>query len=324
MNASVQGTMTLLRRTLGDGVEIESRMAPNLWGTLADPTQFESALVNLALNARDAMNGDGTLVVETANVRIDGPVRVHGADIPPGDYCALSVSDTGTGMDSETAARVFEPFFTTKPPGQGTGMGLSMVYGFASQSSGGVRIYSEVGVGTTVRIYLPRASADADAIEGDGSSVFETGELGRGETILVAEDDTDVREVVVAQLKDLGYRVITAADGEAALNVLRSGDDVDLLFTDLTMPGGLSGTELVQAARSLRPGLKALLTSGFALAGSTGRDPEYERLPLLVKPYRRSGTGGPHSRSARFLNRLATRGLERGKPPAGRVRSGAR
>ncbi len=288
MNASVEGTMTLLQRTLGDGVEIESRLAPDLWKTLADPTQFESALVNLALNARDAMNGDGALVVETGNVRIDGPVRVHGTDIPPGDYCALSVSDTGTGMDPDTAAHVFEPFFTTKPTGKGTGMGLSMVYGFASQSSGGVRIYSEVGVGTTVRIYLPRASADADAIEARGSSVIDAGELARGETILVAEDDTDVREVVVAQLKDLGYRVIIAPDGEAALNVLQSGEAVDLLFTDLTMPGGLNGTELVEAARSLRPGLKALLTSGFALAGSIGGDNVHGRLPLLVKPYRRS------------------------------------
>jgi nitrogen-specific signal transduction histidine kinase/CheY-like chemotaxis protein len=285
MNECIGETMRMLRRTLGENIAIELRPASDLWPTYADQTQFESALVNLALNARDAMPQGGLLVVETSNATVDEELADRGIDIPPGDYTMLVVSDTGAGMAPEVLTRVFEPFFTTKAPGKGTGMGLSMVFGFASQSNGGVKIYSEPGLGTTVRLYLPRAEATL-AIDDKLTTRLLLERARDGECILVAEDNPDVRGVVAEQLSELGYRVVEADGGDAALELLRTGEAVNLLFSDVVMAGGLSGAELARAAHALRPGLRVLLTSGFALAtlerrgGDTG-------WPLLTKPYRR-------------------------------------
>ncbi len=286
MNEVVAGTMDLLQRTLGDSITVQSRLDPKLTRTFADPTLFESALLNLAINSRDAMRGGGKLVVETLNATVDDNALKNGIDIPPGDYCVLSVSDTGVGMDADTLVRVFEPFFTTKAPGEGTGMGLSMVYGFANQSNGGVKIYSEPGLGTTVRIFLPCANADAATTTSNSRIV--TPDAGGRERVLVAEDNADVREVVEAQLDDLGYRVSAVETGEAALELLKRDGPFGLLFTDVMMPGRYNGIDLARAALDVQPGLKVLLTSGFALAAIGSADAAGDEFPLLTKPYSRS------------------------------------
>jgi PAS domain S-box-containing protein len=282
----VSATLDLLRRTLGEQIEITTVLSPGLWPALADPAQFESALVNLAINARDAMPGGGRLTIETSNRRLEPGDVSEQVEATPGDYVMLAVSDTGTGMAPEVLARVFEPFFTTKAVGAGTGLGLSMVYGFANQSQGYVRIYSELGVGTTVRLYLPRAMDKAQTtVEATPAALPPAG---RGERILLVEDNADVRKVVARQLKELGYSVIEAANGDAAFKIIQRDDKLDLLFTDVVMPGGMSGEDLARAARDLRPGLKTLLTSGFTRSSmQTGPRPEAYR-NLLSKPYRKA------------------------------------
>jgi len=283
MNQCVGEAIKLLRRTLGEAITIETRLEERLWHTYADPTQLDSALVNLALNARDAMPDGGRLVIETSNITVGSDVVGTYAEVPPGDYTMLAVSDSGSGMPPEILSRVFEPFFTTKPAGKGTGIGLSIVFGFARQSNGGVKIYSEVGVGTSVRLYLPRAEDQSAVAEPAPPARLEAAKL--GERVLIAEDNADVRSVVVEQMASLGYGVIEADGGEAALKRLRGGEDIDLLFSDVVMPGGMSGIELAREARSLRPGLKVLLTSGFAPA--TLRLSDDEHWPMLSKPYRK-------------------------------------
>jgi PAS domain S-box-containing protein len=284
LNERVVGTMGLLRRTLGEAIEIATNLDPELWPAFADPAQLESALVNLAINARDAMPDGGRLTIETANRVLDADYSRLNVDVQPGAYVVLSVSDTGTGMAPDVLARAFEPFFTTKPVGQGTGLGLSMVYGFARQSHGHVKIYSEPGHGTTVSLYLPR-SKDAVVAE----SVAPTGlPIARpGERILVVEDNSAVRAMALQQIRDLGYEVVEANDGPAALAVLDKGERFDLLFTDIIMPGGLSGGDLARAARARDPSIKVLLTSGFADGMRSGlRADEFRH--LLNKPYRQS------------------------------------
>ncbi len=286
INERVSATLDLLRRTLGEEIEVRTALAPDLWPAMADPSQLETALVNLAINARDAMPKGGRLSIETANKRIDESYVAKSFDAAPGDYVMLAVSDTGHGMPPEIVSRVFEPFFTTKPSGKGTGLGLSMVYGFVRQSQGHVQIYSEVGHGTSVRLYLPR-SADG-AAPAAAEPVPEAMPRARtGERILAVEDNPEVRRVVVAQLGELGYAVIEAANGEAGLEILKRGERVDLLFSDVVMPGGMTGYELARAARALRPGLKVLLTSGFP-RNANGDQPASEFGALLVKPYRRA------------------------------------
>jgi PAS domain S-box-containing protein len=288
LNERVAATLDLLRRTLGEQIEITMTFAPDLWPTLVDPAQFESALVNLAINARDAMRGNedgGRLIIETSNQRLDEDYARANVDVVPGDYAMIAVSDTGAGMAPDILARVFEPFFTTKAPGEGTGLGLSMVYGFIRQSQGHIKIYSEPGVGTTVRLYLPRAR---DAAEPIVASDATPAAVGGGERILVVEDNPDVRRVVVAQLEGLGYRTIEADNADGALAILRQGEAVDLLFTDIVMPGRLNGTELARAARALRPGLKVLLTSGFAKAAVEPGAQSPDVRTLLSKPYRKT------------------------------------
>jgi len=285
LNALVRSTGGLLKRTLGERIAIELRQADDLWPVAADPAQLESALTNLAINARDAMPRGGRLLVETANRVLDEAYAELHREAVPGDYVMLSVSDSGTGIPPEVLPRVFEPFFTTKGNGKGTGLGLSMVYGFVKQTQGHIQIYSEAGQGTTVRLYLPRAgdlTVPPPAEEPD--ALFEA-EL----SILVVEDRPEVRAVVCRQLRELGHIVIGTAGAEEALKVLESERHIDLLFTDVVLPGGIDGDELARRAEALRPSLSVLLTSGFAdatlrhdrLAGIN------QRYTLLSKPYRK-------------------------------------
>jgi PAS domain S-box-containing protein len=286
LNELVQGMEDLLRRTLGENIEIQFRPQPALWPAFADRSQVENTLLNLAVNARDAMPGGGRLTIECAGVHLDEAYAALNPEVTPGDYAMLAVTDTGTGMPPEVIERAFEPFFTTKETGKGTGLGLSMIYGFAKQSGGHVKIYSEVGMGTTVRLYLPRADARVSAAS--NAAAAPSGQPRGGETILVVEDDAEVRALATAHLTELGYRVIAAGDGLQARAIL--GDTqlrIDLLFTDIVMPGGLTGRQLADEARLTRPRLRALFTSGYAENAIVHQGRLDEGVFFLAKPYRR-------------------------------------
>ena len=273
----------LLRRTLGERIEVATVIADGLWNTLADPAQIENAVLNLAINARDAMPDGGKLTIELANAMLDAAYAGQQAEVAPGPYVMLAVTDTGTGMTPEVKARAFEPFFTTKPEGQGTGLGLPQVYGFVRQSGGHIRIYSELGHGTSVKVYLPRA---AHAPEWVGAEPLQPVEGGT-ETILVVEDDTAVRAGAVEVLGSLGYRVLQAANADQALEILRSSAAVDLLFSDVVMPGSIKADELGRRARKIFPRIVVLFTSGYtetAAVKNRELDPDAQ---LLSKPYRR-------------------------------------
>ena len=286
LNMLVAGLTDLLHRTLGETVALSTALSSNLWSTQVDPSQVESAVVNLAVNARDAMPNGGRLVLETRNTVIDESYAANEAGLAPGDYVQLSVSDTGTGMPPAVRDRAFEPFFTTKEKGRGTGLGLSMVYGFAKQSGGHATIYSEENVGTTVNLYLPRHRTSASGLPDETPQ--EAAQSGRGETILVVEDDDRVRRLTAARLQQLGYAVIEASSGAQALGLLTKSDDVELVFTDLVMPGGMSGYELAGAVRALYPHIKILLTSGYAEELANADRVEAVRLKVLRKPYRQA------------------------------------
>jgi CheY-like chemotaxis protein len=283
----VRGMDELLRRTLGEAVEVETIISGGLWNTLVDPTHVENALLNLALNARDAMEGQGRLTIEAGNVRLDEAYAQAHGDVRAGAYVRLAVTDTGHGMSAETAAQAFEPFFTTKPEGQGTGLGLSMVYGFVRQSGGHVKIYSEPGHGTTVNLYLPRADDVEESPVQDDVSDYR----GHGETVLVAEDDDAVRDTVVAMLADLGYRVLKARDAESALSIIDSGMSIDLLFTDVVMPGTLRSIDLARQAVQKQPGLAVLFTSGYTENAIVHGGRLDEGVELISKPYTREALG---------------------------------
>jgi PAS domain S-box-containing protein len=283
VNALLGSMDALLRRTLGDEVEVELVRGGGLWRALVDAPQLENALLNLCLNARDAMPDGGRLTIETANAALDDAYAREAEEVEPGQYVMIAVSDTGVGMTEEVRARAFDPFFTTKAVGRGSGLGLSMVFGFVKQSRGHVRLYSEPGQGTTVRLYLPRAAAEPPAV---ASAVPEG--LPRGaEAVLLVEDDTQVREHAARLLESLGYRVLAAPDGPSALALLREGKAVDLLFTDVVMPGGMNGRELADAARALRPGLPVLFTSGYTENAIVHHGRLDRGVLLLAKPYRR-------------------------------------
>jgi CheY-like chemotaxis protein len=276
----------LLRRTLSEPIEIDIRLSKELWPALADRSQVESALLNLAINARDAMPDGGKLAIETANTQLDADYAARNTEVAPGDYVVLVVSDTGSGMAADVVERAFEPFFTTKGVGKGSGLGLSMIYGFAKQSRGHLKIYSEVGHGTTVRLYLPRGKALETAAAATAAST----ESQRGtETILVVEDDPDVRQLAVTQLRSVGYKVLEAPDGASAISLLGSEARVDLLFTDVVMPGGMTGQQLAQKARRQRPQLKVLFTSGYTPESVVHQGKLDAGIHLLSKPYRRDG-----------------------------------
>ena len=286
LNEIVPRTAAILRQTLGEHIRIETTLARDLWRTKADPSRLEDAILNLAVNARDAMPRGGRLLLETANVHLDEQYAHGNAEVAAGDYVAVYVADSGTGMSAEVIDRAFEPFFTTKEVGRGTGLGLSMVYGFAKQSRGHIKIYSELGHGTSIKLYLPRATDEGLSATPLAAAAPEM-RPGGSETILVVEDDAAVRAVAVATLESVGYRVQQAADGRAALEILRQTGKVDLLFTDLVMPNGISGQDLLRMAREFRPDLKAIFTSGYSEQFIRGREEADKDVPLLAKPYRR-------------------------------------
>jgi len=283
LNDQVRVMTELLQRTLGETVQLTTVLAPDLWTARVDPSEVENAVVNLAINARDAMPNGGKLVIETSNMIFDGQAAGPEAAIVPGDYVRLSVSDNGVGMSRETLARAFEPFFTTKPPGRGTGLGLSTIYGFVKQSNGNVTIYSEVDKGTTVNIYLPRRRADVRP-DAQKQPVGATTE-GEGKTILLVEDNPEVRAVALGRLQRLGYCVIEAYTAAEAISILESDAAITAVFSDVVMPGGLSGFDLARWMRANRPELPVLLTSGFAEDIARGDEPDANQPPMLRKPY---------------------------------------
>jgi len=282
VNALVNETIQLLGRTLGEHIALTSKLDATLWPVLADPVQLEAALVNLATNARDAMPKGGQLDICTRNVRLDAPYAALSPEVTAGPYVLIEISDTGTGIAPEIVGRIFEPFFTTKPPGQGSGLGLSMVFGYVKQSGGHMTVYSEPDRGSTFRIYLPRAEAAGaqTAAVDDQSEV-----VGGHETVLVVEDNEHLRRATVRQLAALGYRVLEVADAAAALLVLAGDTAIDLLFTDVVIPGELDGIGLARQAVRRDPGLRVLLTSGFPAARAPGQRTCTTEFRLLGKPY---------------------------------------
>ena len=283
VNVLVGGISELLHRTLGEAISIETVRGVGLWRVEVDPNELESAILNLAVNARDAMPEGGRLTLETANADIDSSYAHTYAEVAPGQYVSLSVSDTGTGMDTVTLRQAFEPFFTTKPVGQGTGLGLSQVYGFVKQSGGHVKLYSELGHGTTVKIYLPRWNGASDQLP--VSKVEDVPEGDLQEVIMVLEDDDDVRIHSVESLRELGYYVIEAHDGPSALRLLERQPRVDLLFTDVVLPGGMTGAQVASQAVGLRPNLKILFTTGYARNAIIHHGRLDKGVQLLTKPF---------------------------------------
>jgi signal transduction histidine kinase len=284
LNEHLPRIMTILGRTLGEPIAIVTLLAEDLWETRVDPSQIEDALLNLAINARDAMPNGGALTIETANASLDEHYSSLHPEVVPGDYVMLAMTDTGTGIPPEIIERVLEPFFTTKEPGKGTGLGLSMVYGFAKQSAGHLSIYSEVGVGTTIRLYLPRAYGEAPR-----KAVTEESDhapLIGGERILLVDDNAALRRVTLRRLTILGYRVEEADDGHAALALLDAGHRFNLLFTDIGLPGGINGFELADQARRRQPDLKVLFTTGYGNNGAQGGLEAGGTQHLIRKPYR--------------------------------------
>ncbi|MGU3665403.1 CHASE domain-containing protein [Methylobacterium sp. A49B] len=282
-NALVDGMLDLIQRTVGPSVEVRRVSVDSLWPALADPSQLESALLNLCINARDAMPDGGKIIIETDNRLID---RHQAAvlDIPDGEYLSLCVTDTGTGMPPEIVARAFDPFFTTKPIGEGTGLGLSMIYGFAMQSGGQARINSTVGAGTTVCIYLPRHHGVAQ-VDGSDPVKRPIAQAETGEAVLVVDDEPTVRMLITDVLSDLGYTAVEAADGSSGLRVLQSDARVDLLVTDVGLPGGMNGRQLADAARVGRPHLKVLFITGYAEAAVLGDGDLEPGMEVLTKPF---------------------------------------
>ncbi|WP_052214007.1 PAS domain S-box protein [Belnapia sp. F-4-1] len=283
-NRLIAGMEELLRRTLGPAIVLELRLAEGLWPTRCDPNQLENAILNLAINARDAMPEGGRLTIGTETSVLDqAAARAIGGELLPGEYVTINVGDTGTGMPPEVLERAFEPFFTTKPIGQGTGLGLSMLYGFVKQSGGHVRVESAAGQGTVFRLTLPRHRGTpdrAEAEERDGRAP----RSGRGETVLVVEDEPSVRLLIIETLKDLGYATLETADGPAGLEAIRSGARIDLLVTDVGLPG-MNGRQLADAARELRPGLKVLFVTGYAHNTLGDQAPLQPGMELLTKPF---------------------------------------
>lgn len=284
MNRLIADMDGMLRRTLSEDIEIEFLRAGGLWLAEVDPGQLEAALLNLAINARDAMPDGGKLTIETGNAYLDDSYADTHLEVASGQYVMLTVSDSGVGMSRQTLERAFEPFFTTKPMGKGSGLGLSMVYGFAKQSAGHVKIYSEQGVGTTIKMYFPRGEAQGHVTSG-GS--LDTDVEGGHEHVLVVEDDPLVRDHVISLLRSLGYRVTGAASGPVAIEIIHQLPDIDLLFTDVVMPGGMNGPQLAKATKELRPDIKILFTSGYTENAIVHHGRLDRGVELLSKPYRR-------------------------------------
>jgi PAS domain S-box-containing protein len=310
VNGLVQGMAPLVSRTIGENIELKVDCMDGDPHSLIDPSQLESAILNLSINARDAMGNNGRLTIETQPAYLDAEYAAKNPDVTPGQYVMVAVSDNGCGMSSELQEKIFQPFFTTKAPGSGTGLGLAMVYGFIKQSGGHISVYSEVGHGTSVKMYLPRRmrSAEVASVPKAEATVFEGFESSakaevtaiveaapepvaqpvRRPKILVVEDQEAVRAVACGFLEDFGYDVIEAGDGFQALAQLQENDDIDLMFTDVVMPGGMNGFDLAQAAQSLKPNLKIVHTSGYPKGAMVHQDePRFKNGFIIMKPYRR-------------------------------------
>lgn len=283
INRLVADMEELIRRSVGPSIHIEVVGAGGLWTTFVDPNQLENALLNLSINARDAMPDGGRLTIETANKWLDDRAAKD-RDLPSGQYVSLCVTDTGAGMAPEVAARAFDPFFTTKPLGQGTGLGLSMIYGFARQSGGQIRIYSEVGKGTTMCLYLPRHSDDANA-EDAANVTTPIQATGDGEVVLIIDDEPLIRMLVAEVVFDAGYSAIEASDGPAGLRVLQSAAKIDLLITDVGLPGGMNGRQVADAAREFRPDMKVLFITGYAENAAIGNGQLEKGMHVIAKPF---------------------------------------
>lgn len=294
-----------MRPTLGEPIEVATVLAKDAWPIYVDRGQLESALVNLAVNARDAMPKGGKLTIETSNAVVDPDLGKRFGDLAPGDYVMIAITDTGCGIPETIRSKVFDPFFTTKEVGKGTGLGLSMVYGFIKQSGGHITLDSEEGQGTTFRLYLPRARVESEV---EAEPATEQSAVGGTETILVVEDDAMVRSYVNAQLKSLGYTTLSVGNAAAALSIGQSDTSFDLLFTDVVMPGPMNGVQLAAEMAKLRPGLKVLYTSGYSENALIHNDRIDSDVLLLSKPYRRSDL-------ARMIRRaLASHEVETSRP----------
>jgi PAS domain S-box-containing protein len=283
VNRLVTGMEELIRRTVGPQITLEVVAEPGLWTALIDASQLESALLNLCINARDAMTNGGRITIETSNKWLDDRAARE-RDLPSGQYLSLSVTDTGIGMTSDVIAHAFDPFFTTKPIGQGTGLGLSMVYGFARQSGGQVRIYSEAGHGTTMCLYFPRHHGGASETATDADTA-RAAHAQTGRTVLVVDDEPAVRMLIIDVLEDLGFTVLEAGDGAAGLRILQSSTPVDLLISDVGLPGGMNGRQLADAARTAQPGLKVLFITGYAENAIIGNGQLGAGMRVLTKPF---------------------------------------
>ena len=290
-NALVENIARLLSRMLGENIELRMRLGARLPPVLVDPAQLEAALTNLATNARDAMPHGGRLDIVTRTTRLDASYSAQHPEVRPGEYVLIEVSDTGTGIPKDVLGRIFEPFFTTKEMGRGSGLGLAMVFGFMKQSGGHVAVYTEAGRGTTFRLYLPpdRSAAAVPAEPDDARPV-----VGGKETILVVEDNASLRRAAVQQLMMLGYNALEADGAQAALDVLQTKQSIDLLFTDVVMPGSMDGIDLAEHAAALRPDMRILLTSGFPDVRGAEQRLNAGKFHLLGKPYR-------HEELARML-----------------------
>ncbi len=282
----IAGMTDLMRRALGETIEVRTHMAPGLWPTRIDQNELEHAMLNLAVNARDAMPNGGTLSIEAENTELDGAYADHNIEVRPGAYVMIAITDTGAGMTKEVIEHVFEPFFTTKPIGQGSGLGLSMVYGFVKQSGGHIKVYSEPGHGTTVRLYLPRFAEKPEAEPAPYAPPLDVDRT--GEVILVVEDDPDVRKLVLGMVESLGYRTISAIDGPSALETLDRVGKVDLLLTDVVLPRGMNGAALAKAAQQRQAGLHVLYMSGYTRNAILHNGALDEGVQLITKPFRKA------------------------------------
>jgi CheY-like chemotaxis protein len=283
INQLVDGMGDILRRTLGPSIQTHFQLAHPLWRVLVDAPQLENALLNLCINARDAMPEGGQLIIQTHNLELDEEAAAP-LELAPGPYVRLGVQDTGTGMSAEVMERVFEPFFTTKPIGQGTGLGLSMIYGFMRQSGGQVRMASRLGHGTTMQLLLPRLAGAEDAATADSAEPPALDPYARGEVLLV-EDEAPVRALIAEALAEVGCRVTAVADGHAALEYLRGDAPIDLLLTDVGLPGGLNGRQVADAGRQLRPGLRVLFITGYAANAAVGAGQLDAGMEVMTKPF---------------------------------------
>jgi signal transduction histidine kinase/CheY-like chemotaxis protein len=285
INRLVSSIEDLIRRSVGPGIQVNTILSDGLWSTMCDSHQLENAVLNLAINARDAMPDGGKLSIETSNTDlVDSPEKTD-PDAAQQKYVTISVTDTGTGMSPEVLARAFDPFFTTKPLGQGTGLGLSMVYGFVKQSGGYIRIDSEPGRGTTVRLYMPR-HAGAEAMKTLENNVPNAPRAATRETVLLVDDEAPIRMLATEMLAELGYSVLAAEDGPQALRILRSSKQIDLLISDVGLPNGMNGRQLADAARTMRPDLRVLFITGYAQAASIGAEQLAPGMELMTKPFK--------------------------------------